>query len=543
MPNKSLFDSTRAAIPVADTKNDAGGRAYQLKPKEALAQLVLTGTFNGTFYATAKDQLDRVMAQLPNVDAEFIAKLAVYARTEGFMKDTPAFLTAYLAINHRDRKDLLRAIFPVVIDNGKMLRNFVAFIQSGVFGKRSFPRETHRLLKAWFASRRGDQIFWASVGNDPSMRDMLRLIHAKPTGQEQDALFAYLVGKKYRTENLPPLVRQFELFKKDPATVEVPKVPFQLITGIDGIPTDVWKGIARNAKWQMTRMNLNTFARHGVFDDPAMVKMIAARLANAELVHEARQFPYQLYTAYQNITGKVPAVVKDALHDAMEAALVNVPEIEGDVVIAVDTSGSMTSGRITGTRKGSSTSVRCIDAAGLFASALLRRNRSARVIPFAGDVHRCTLEPRDTVMTNTEKLVRLGGGATACSAPLALLNREKAKVDAVIFVSDYESWIDGEVARSYRDGGTAMMREWTTLRRRNKGAKLVCIDLTPRTNHQVQKRPGILNVGGFSDQVFKVTSDFLNSPSENAWVKRIESVKLQAPVAASNEEPDLEVDE
>ena len=34
----------------------------------------------------------------------------------------------------------------------------------------------------------------------------------------------------------------------------------------------------------MTRMNLNTFARHGVFESPEMVGMIAERLRNPELV-------------------------------------------------------------------------------------------------------------------------------------------------------------------------------------------------------------------------------------------------------------------
>ena len=31
----------------------------------------------------------------------------------------------------------------------------------------------------------------------------------------------------------------------------------------------------------MTRMNLNTFARHGVFDEPGMTDLIANRLCDA----------------------------------------------------------------------------------------------------------------------------------------------------------------------------------------------------------------------------------------------------------------------
>ena len=50
------------------------------------------------------------------------------------MKDMPALLCAILAV--RDVK-LLEAIFPRVIDNGKMLRTFVQILRSGVVGRKS----------------------------------------------------------------------------------------------------------------------------------------------------------------------------------------------------------------------------------------------------------------------------------------------------------------------------------------------------------------------------------------------------------------------
>ena len=39
-------------------------------------------------------------------------------------------------------------------------------------------------------------------------------------------------------------------------------------------------------------------------------------------------------------------------------------------------------------------------------------------------------------MTNAQALAKIGGGGTNCSAPLALLNKERASVDLVILVSD-----------------------------------------------------------------------------------------------------------
>ncbi len=59
MANKSLFASLKSRFVRADTVNEAGGRAYTLDAKHALAQLAATGcfNFNGTYYAQADEQL------------------------------------------------------------------------------------------------------------------------------------------------------------------------------------------------------------------------------------------------------------------------------------------------------------------------------------------------------------------------------------------------------------------------------------------------------------------------------------------------------
>src|ERR1017187_2664829 len=77
----------------------------------------------------------------------------------------------------------------------------------------------------------------------------------------------------------------------------------------------------------MTRMNLNTFARHGVFDNEVMVKLIANRLANADAVKRARVFPYQLLMAFKAAGGDVPNLIQNAIQDAMEVATENIPAL------------------------------------------------------------------------------------------------------------------------------------------------------------------------------------------------------------------------
>jgi 60 kDa SS-A/Ro ribonucleoprotein len=279
--------------------------------------------------------------------------------------------------------------------------------------------------------------------------------------------------------------------------------------------------IAKNAGWQTTRMNLNTFARHGVFETDGLASLMAARLRDAREIQRARVFPYQLLTAYQNCDEAVPQEVRDALQDAMELAIANVPSIEGRVVVCPDVSGSMQS-PVTGHRAGSTTSVRCVDVAALVAASVLRKNQSATVLPFDYGVVSLDLNSRDSVMTNAGKLASIGGGGTNCSAPVRLLNHRKAKADLVLFVSDNESWVD-----QGRGRGTALLAEWSEFRQRNPQARLVCLDIQPGATTQANEREDILNIGGFSDRVFEVISEFAAGRLEaDHWMTRIEAVAV-----------------
>ncbi len=521
MSNKNLFQTVKGMLtPKADTVNEAGGLAYQLSSKAALAQYAATGCFNQTFYVGADEQLEKVLALANELDAEFVAKTAVYSRQKGFMKDVPALLVAVLASKD---KALFEKTFPLVIDNGKMLRNFVQIMRSGATGRKSLGSLPKRLVREWFETRGAEQIFKQSVGQSPSFADVLKMVHPKPKDAEREALYGYFIGREIDADKLPEIVKAFERFKNGDAS-EVPAVPFQMLTALP-IGTKEWTEIARNAGWQMTRMNLNTFQRHGVFADAEIVKLIANRLRDTEAIKKARVFPYQLLAAYNaaNANREIPREIVEALQDAMETATENVPRIAGKVYVLPDVSGSMGS-PVTGVRQGATSAVRCIDVAALVSAAILRQNPTAEVIPFEQTVVDITLNPRDSIMTNAEKLAAIGGGGTNCSAPLVKLNEQKAQGDLIIYVSDNESWMDTNPGLN---GGTETMKQWNAFQSRNAGAKLVCIDIQHYAHTQAKERADILNVGGFSDQVFNLIAEFAGGTLDaEHWVGVIEKVEI-----------------
>jgi len=523
MVNTQLFQTIKGALlPAATVRNAEQAPAYAFSPRHQLAQLAATGCLSRTFYANAEDQLDQVLALTQALEPTFVAKTAIYGRESGHMKDMPALLAASLAV--RDGA-LLNQVFSRVVDNGKMLRNFVQILRSGAVGRKSLGSRPKKLVQHWLLTATEKQLLNAAVGNTPSLADVVKMVHPKPAEAWRAAWFAWLIGKPVDEAALPPITQAFERFKRESAqgvALDVPDVPFQMLTALT-LTSAQWAQIARQGSWQMVRQNLNTFARHGVFDLPGMTEAVATKLSDAQAVAKARVMPYQLLSAFKAAGESVPVQVRDALQVATELSLANVPSLAGRVVVCPDVSGSMSSA-VTGHRGSATSSVRCIDVAALVAAAVLRKNPQARVLPFEQDVVKLSLNARDSIVTNAQALAKIGGGGTNCSAPLALLNRERASVDLVILVSDNESWVDAN-----RRGATQTLREWDVLKKRNPQARLVCIDIQPTASTQATERHDILNVGGFSDAVFTMVANFATGTMDaEHWVGEIEKVSLVA---------------
>lgn len=590
MANKAIFGRTPRGPKAqdADTKNRAGGAAYSFSAEHALAQIACTGTFNDTFYGKAVDQLEGVRKAADQCSPEFIAKCALYAREQGYMKDMPAALAVILS---KQDPVLLDKIFDRVIDNGKQLRNFVQFIRSGAFGRKSFGSGPKRLIRRWFASRSDYAVFRASVGNEPSLKDIIKLSRPKPNDvmrplrekglsvaeiqsgiAARRALYGYLTGTKvvqpgeelehialtengktrrtnrYNPADLPQIVKDYEAWKKGERTAEVPNVDFRMLTSLPLTKED-WAEIAKRGYWHQTRMNLNTYARQGVFEITGMESVIAGKLRDEDQIRKAKVFPYQLLAAYLN-TGPepkgygwgsryghqaakpqtpVPQRVRLALQDALEIATENVPAYAGRVAVVVDTSGSMQS-PVTGHRQGATTKVSCVDVAALVAATVMRKNPLAVVIPVDTRVHSTSmLNPRDSIMTNAEKLRKLGGGGTDLGAAMRFIETSKSAPDLIIMVSDNESWYNSS-HRSYRNYGTETQASWNRIRNKNPGAKMVCIDLIANETTQVMDGTGVLNIGGFSDRVWETIARFVADEGPDTWVNEIKSIDLDASV-------------
>lgn len=304
--------------------------------------------------------------------------------------------------------------------------------------------------------------------------------------------------------------------------------------------------------WTALRMNIASLARSGVFKNPRIAALAARRIADREEIAKARAFPYQAFQTAMMLCGNdaepvgggmsrmirqavravcgreedgpaVPEIVKRAVLEALEATLDNTP-IFGDrkVYVLIDVSGSMSS-PVTGHRQGATTATRCVDAAALLAVAIGKKNPGSEIIPFDHGVHRFDAGNAGGVFASARKLAAMCGGGTDTSAPLISLNRRRARGDVIIYISDNESWIDS----TSRGRCSATVAAWEEFKRRNYGAKMVCVDLQPYRDTQAPDSGDIMNIGGFSDAVFERIDAFVRGEdTPGHWVDAIERIEV-----------------
>ena len=129
--------------------------------------------------------------------------------------------------------------------------------------------------------------------------------------------------------------------------------------------------------------------------------------------------------------------IKDALLEALELSISNVPSLKGKVAIASDVSGSMES-----TLTGDYSVVQCIDLVGLFTGCLIKRCESLPIVlPFNHEVREdvaAKVLSKETIF-DIAKCFNASGG-TSLSAPVEWLIDKQEAVDYFVAFTDNEEW-------------------------------------------------------------------------------------------------------
>lgn len=96
------------------TVNYMGAKAYKMTPEMELYSIVVTCMVDDSYYESNTDRVCRIKNLIAKCSPEFVARLAVYARTEMNLRSVPIILAVELARLYSGNEIVKRAVAGVV---------------------------------------------------------------------------------------------------------------------------------------------------------------------------------------------------------------------------------------------------------------------------------------------------------------------------------------------------------------------------------------------------------------------------------------------
>lgn len=402
--------------PVSKTVNLAGAKAFKLTSETELVHAVLTTFLNDKYYESGSDRISRIACLVAESKPQFVANLAVIARTEFNLRSISHLLLGELSKVHNGDSIVKDAIVAASVRPDDLL-------EIASYVGKPMPKQVKRGIRNGILKfDRYSLAKYRGEGKGMSMVDLFNMVHPKAqhATEEQHKAWSDLM-----TGNLV----SFDTWETEISNSKN-----------DTERTEIWERLILEDKigYMALIRNINNFMKYKI--SAKAEKRVLVRLTDAEEIARSKQLPFRFYTAYKNVQGS--RVYSDAISEAMDISLENTPKLKGKTLIAVDTSGSMTSGADSPITK-----------AAIFAATLMKSNVTADVVLFDTQIREFTQTGRAPVVDIADHIVRnaLGGG-TDTGLVFQYMAKKGGVYDRVIIISDNESWASSaqEAYKTYR---------------------------------------------------------------------------------------------
>jgi 60 kDa SS-A/Ro ribonucleoprotein len=466
----SLTDIALASHPAA-TRNHEQGLAFEADPRLALYLSACTCLFEDKFYTHRAQELTRLRALIQRNDRKFVLQLAHYARTTLHLRTLPLILLAeasQLGESPQAAKADLRAYVPRIVrradEPAELLAYWITAIGQG--RKHKLPNALKKGLVDALKPFDAYQLAKYNRAGKVRLRDVLRLVHPKPSSPEQATLWRQVLDDQLPT----------------PDTWEV-------LISTQGAKRETWEAIAPRMGIMALVRNLRNFEKHGA---TSAIERALAVITDPEQVHRSQLLPFRWLAAEREVTDPR---LRNGLRTALELSLNNLPRWSGSSAVFVDLSGSMHS------PLSSHSSLQYVDVATLM-GAMARHLCGGEVLVGAfGETYRDVFLPAgDSVLSNTERLRQSNvGHATNAWLSLQALRQRKQKVDRVLIFSDMQCYDSSQ-------GNASLAAQWQAYRREvNRDALLYSVDLSGYGTLQFPPQaPGVVFLAGWSERVLDI---------------------------------------
>lgn len=492
--------------------NHEGELAYRLSPEMELYTAVVTASLSDKFYEAGSEQMNRILELVSKVSPEYVAKLAVYTRTEMHLRSVPLLLVVALAKAHSGDDLVARTVEHVVQRADEIMELLMCYqLLNPSEGRKKLGRLSHQIqcgLQRAFNNFDEYQFAKYNRGNlEVKLRDALFIVHPKAKDDAQQSIFNKIVEDKLSV----PYTWETELSalgQKKYDNEQDRKDAFR----------EKWEELisSRKVGYMALLRNLRNMLVSGV--SPVLIDQVCAYLSSPQNVLKSKQLPFRYLSAYReidSIDNVSTTMVLSALEDAMKASADNISGFDGDTrtLIACDVSGSMWS------LVSSRSKVRLFDIG--IVLAMLFKNRCKQVITgMFGTEWKVFNYPNGNILpaiTEMERHEGEVGYSTDGYKVVEWLLKDDVIMDKVLIFTDSQMW------NSHGDGNT-FAHLWSQYKRRVPKAQLYLFDLAGYGQMPLRmEQDDVFLIGGWSDRIFDVISDLQNS---NTVVDAINNIEL-----------------
>lgn len=500
--------------------NHMGAKAYKQTPKEELAFAILTTFVENSYYEAKDERLNRIKALVKEIgkkDPEYIAKLAIYARTQANMRSVFPVLVGELSKISKGTDLVRRTIVrgTVRVDD---LTELVAYV--GAKGlrssiKRGISDALNKFGEYQMAKYKGE-------GKSVSLVDLVNLTHPKANNPETASALKKLVNGE---------LKNIDTWESQMSAGKSAKDTFNDL-------------LDQNKLGYMALLrNLRNIVKTG---DSKLVEKAAKMIANPDQVRKSRQLPFRFISAASaldeafnesfNSSAKIQfekdeeglTVLKAAIDKALEASVQNIPLLEGKTLILSDNSGSMTGDGGGASLTSAASNRSSADIANLFATLYWSRAENTMVGLFGDKLVNPKLVRGKGILENfkiVQKASEKTGRSTEEGAFTAFeeLIASKTVVDRIVVFSDCQL---GRTCNFYDSKGRrsdTFNKLFQTYRKIAPNVKVYTVDLKGYGNAMTTDE-GMLKLTGWSEKIFDIMQTSEVEPQ--AIVKVVEQIQI-----------------
>lgn len=467
-------------------------KSYRLTKELDLYSAVVTAVLNDKFYEGSTDRLDRFRELITINEPGFVARLAIYAREQMYLRSIPLVLAVELAKLQTGSK-VVGKLVARVIQRADEITEILAYYS--IANKRTSIKKLNKLSKQLqkglaISFNRFDEYQFGKYKRKASIRlkDALFIIHPKAKDVLQQELFNKIANDQLAI----PYTWEVELSalgREKYDTVELKQ---------DALRAK-WEELIMSGKlgYMATLRNLRAMLKAKVSD--AAIHRVSLYLSDPIAVAKSKQLPFRFLAAWREIR-RLPypnvSLLLNSLEDAVSHSAINISGFDATqtIVVAADVSGSMQ------TPISAKSSIQNYDIGLMLAMMLQSRTRKVIAGMFGSDWKIINL-PQQHILANVDEY-RRREGEVGYSTNGYLVIRDllyrKVIVDKVMLFTDAQLWNSG-------DGDETLEDLWIKYKSIAANARLYLFDLSGYGNTPLNVlRDDVYLIAGWSDRIFGV---------------------------------------